>query len=59
MKILVGFIFAILIYLGFSFFNVTTDISKWSEEGRFMCGALMLIVILGGGMLEYLEGNSK
>lgn len=59
MKIILVFIIAIIVFFGFAFFNLTFDISKWSEDGRFVYVIITFAIIFVGCMMEYLNPKSK
>lgn len=55
MKILLGLAFSGLTFLCFAFGTATFNIAAWSDEARFMCGAIMLILPLFFAIIEYLN----
>jgi hypothetical protein len=43
-RLLIGCLAFLIIYLMFSFYNVTFDISVWSEKSRFLITSFVLTV---------------
>lgn len=60
MKYIIGaFICIILLFGGFAFYFTTFDISTWGAEPRYWYVTLSISILLGGGMLAYLEPKEK
>ncbi len=59
MKIIISLILGTLIFFGFSFVNITFDISKWTDDARFFCVVLILVSFFGGCMLQYLNYENE